>query len=235
MQGPHAQSIALTLRTIARRSLADTPLAEPSETGVQRHAYLDGFADEFGNRRTTDRPLLARLLSIDPGPAPERRSEAAGLLWAAHDHTIHPGGLLLEAPDLADPRATGPLVYEQADSSIAIEWRTLDELTALHALWNLAVSNTAHHPATQRATWRERCLNAARWHIAELQPDNATNHPWGIAVFYELAWIETDRSAAASAQFHAETLLHNCQVQQGRPDLVSAFILLDAANALAAK
>jgi len=236
MPGPHFQPVARTLRTVAQRSLIGTPLARPSDapaTGKEKLAYLDGFTDEFGNRRTTDRPLLARLLRVDPGPAPDRRSSAAALLWAAHDRTINPDEQLIKAPatDEVDSTGTGPLVYDAADDTVAIEWRTLDELTALHALWNLAVVD-GPHDQTKRDRWRSRCLSAARWHIAELQPDNATNHPWAVHVFYELAEIETDPSASASARFHAETLLHNCQVQQGKPDLVSAVILLDAASGL---
>ena len=75
-------------------------------------------------------------------------------------------------------------------------------------------------------------MTAARWHINELQPDNATNHPWAVHTFLILA--SQSPQDAPAATFHADTLLHACQIKLGTPDLVSALILLDAANTLAA-
>ncbi|MFT5424559.1 MAG: hypothetical protein ACI89L_002355 [Phycisphaerales bacterium] len=216
------------LRGVAQRTLGGTPLIEPASE-EEKTGYLAGFADEFGRPHPADRPLLARLLGIDPGPIPNPAPDPAhALLWALHDPASDPDSLIRPAaPQASPPHPTPPtpLLYDPADSSVAIEWRTLDELTALHALWNLATLRT--DPAL-----RARCLNAARWHVAELQPDNATNHPWAIHVFIELAEAEENPSEAAAARFHAETLLHSCQVKLSKADLVSACILLDAANTL---
>ncbi|MFG0307140.1 MAG: hypothetical protein ACF8Q5_13090 [Phycisphaerales bacterium JB040] len=214
--GEHARRIT----SIAATGLAGTPALSDTPPD-DRLAYLNGFRDEFLNRRATDRPLLARVLGVDPGPAPGRADAPARAWWALHDRSLDPADFL---PGLdADPE--GPLVHDPNDSSVAIEWRTLDELAALHALWDLSGERA-------RADWRARCLGAARWHLGELQPDNATNQPWAVHVFLVLAAVDPDADTRAGASFHAQTLLHACQVQQGRPDLVSGFVLLDAARML---
>lgn len=220
---PHIPSPSLAehasrLRAVALTGLANTPLEADADA---RLAYLNGFRDEFLNQRTTDRPLLARVLGVDPGPSPGSEDAAERAWWALHDPSIDPASVLLDL----DTPSDAPLVYHANDAGVAIEWRTLDELAALHALWNLALERG-------RTDWRARCLGAARWHIRELQPDNATNQPWAVHVFLTLASDANDDEIAHAARFHAETLMHACQVQQGRPDIVSAFVLLDGARML---
>lgn len=102
----------------------------------------------------------------------------------------------------------------------AIETTTETELSALHAL-----SHHARRDPSGRLA--ERCLDAARWHVDELQPDNGTNHPWAVHVFLALA--EDD----STARLHAESLVHNALVSSGRPDRFSACLLLDSARLLA--
>ncbi len=68
--------------------------------------------------------------------------------------------------------------------------------------------------------------------LRELQPDNATNHPWAIHVFVRLARSAPDPSERDAALIHAQTQLHSCQVAMGRPDRLSACILLHAARSL---
>jgi hypothetical protein len=97
------------------------------------------------------------------------------------------------------------------------------ELSCLHALDRLRFARP------NLAADIEPVLAAAlAWHIDNLQPDNATNHPWAVHVFL-LAALERDEYAA---QLYAEALLHNCQVSMGRADAFSAHVLLDAAEAL---
>lgn len=120
---------------------------------------------------------------------------------------IAPAGGLLPDPD-----------------ALAIEYRTMVELGALHALWALALLGDA---------WaRVRALDAARWNVRELQPDNAINRPWGLAVFVELASSEQDAEIASTADLHAQTLRHNACINFGKPDLLSALILRDCARQL---
>lgn len=66
--------------------------------------------------------------------------------------------------------------------------------------------------------------------VGELQPDNATNHPWAIHVFAAIAADENN----AHADLYAQSLLHNALIDGGEPDTFSALILLDAAHALSA-
>ena len=53
-----------------------------------------------------------------------------------------------------------------------------------------------------------------------IQPDNATNHPWAVHVFASLA-VETGNF---EFDLYAQSLLHNCIVGTGKPDAFSAII-----------
>jgi hypothetical protein len=78
------------------------------------------------------------------------------------------------------------------------------------------------------ASLSERVRSAALWLVDELQPDNATNHPWAIHVFAGLASDENN----PEADLYAQSLLHNALIEGGTPDHFSGFILYDAAIAL---
>jgi hypothetical protein len=69
-------------------------------------------------------------------------------------------------------------------------------------------------------------LAAARWHLDNTQPDNATNRPWGLHVFL--------LEGSAEGRVYAETLLHNATAIRAQVTPVSAWILADAAAELRA-
>lgn len=71
-------------------------------------------------------------------------------------------------------------------------------------------------------------MAAAAAYMEQIQPDNATNHPWAIHVFL----VHALRTGTDDGRMYAETMLHNCMVGSGRPDRLSAVILLDAAHAI---
>ncbi len=199
-------------RAVARPALQGTPVLDPHADADARRRFAAGFADEHGNRRRLDRPFLHALLGLGPPDvAPATADLDDRLWWALHDPGI----------TLPDPDAEGPLDPAQADA--AIEWRTEVELAATHALFRIALDRA--DPALTR-----RALAAARWQVAELQPDNATNHPWAAHVFLVLA--AEDPQIAPEALLHAQTMVHNCQVHLGRADRRSACILWDAADTL---
>lgn len=159
--------------------------------------------------------MLTRLFDAGPQLAspPSPSSTPDTILWNS----------VLEKK-LPDPRAfsdaPGPLWPEAVAQGI--EAWTLIELRGLHALWWLALQS-------QSDLLRARALNSAEWHVAELQPDNATNRPWAVHVFAILAAQRND----PQADLHAQTLIHNALITGGgRPEMVSAAILLDAAEAL---
>ncbi len=203
------------LRAIARRTIGHEPIADPDATRAARRAFLAVFADEQGNRARVVTPFLAAAMGIEPGqippPAPDLDDR---LWWAVHDP---------DQPITDFTQGVGPLDPGLAET--AIESRTETELSAMHALYRLGLDR-------DRPDLTARALDAARWHTAELQPDNGTNHPWGIHVFVVLASRSPDPPESGAALMHAQTLLHNCQVQQGRADRLSACILWDAARTL---
>ncbi len=207
------------LRALAASALAGTPLDPSADpTPDETDAFIATFRDELGHRRAVDRPILAHLLGTDPGPAPANATLDARLWHAIHAHEPV-AGLLAPAP--------GPLLGEHAFAVGAIETTTETELAALHAL--------AHHAERrdpQAPSLTDRMLDASRWHVQTLQPDNGTNHPWAVHVFIMLAEQETDANSAHEATLHAETLVHNSIVNLGRPDRFSACLLLDAARVL---
>jgi hypothetical protein len=181
-----------------------------------RVGYIESFQDEFGNRRASDRAFLAHLLgvSVSPVRAHERMALDEQLWWSVANGQPILTGLISESDGLlVDPDA------------YAIEYRTMVELGALQAFWAIAIHD-------EDRELRDRALSAARWHIDELQPDNAINRPWGLPVFVELAIAEEDETIARTAELHAQTLLHNACINFGKPDLLSALILKDAIGLL---
>lgn len=172
-----------------------------------RLRFATAFADEFGHRRPVDPPLLAWVLGLTPWrePAPGRID---AVLWHA---------LTVSRPVVEPLGGEGPISPGSRHEGIEV-WTEI-ELGALQALW---------WHARRMPEMRGRAISLARWIMAELQPDNATNRPWALAVFAELS-----ESGDTEARLYADTLMHNCQVTLGRPDSFSTLILVDAERSLA--
>jgi hypothetical protein len=117
---------------------------------------------------------------------------------------------------------TGPLFHE-CQQHRALEVWTECELSGLQAMLWIAMRRESE-PLLLRA------VEAASWHLENSQPDNATNHPWGIPVFVLLSVVQP--SISAEAELYAGTLLHNCLVANTPPEPLSAHILNDAQNQL---
>lgn len=175
-------------------------------------AELMQFRDDAGHRRRVDPWLLAHAFGLD---ARALRLDAAAsseepwlILWACV-HEAH--------TDTSTWRdGEGPLFRHL--HARAIEVWTEGELAGLHALWWLA---------RRDSSLQRRARSAASWLIAELQPDNATQRPWGIHAFAELA-AEGD----IEADMYAQTLLLNATAGRDKPDRFSAAILADGARYL---
>jgi hypothetical protein len=209
------------LLAAARRSLpgwASGPDApDGAEGSPERAAYVAGFRDDLGTRRALDVLVVSAVLGIEP-PLGEgtNAGRAAERAWRAAGGPAHlAGDAMREAlPSLA---ASGPLAPEHREEGI--EAWTEQELACLHALERVAI-------ASKDAGLLARSLDAVRWHLEYLQPDNGTNRTWGIGAFV--------REGSPEALLHAETMLHACQMERGRADVVSAWLLLDAARGLRA-
>ncbi len=175
---------------------------------------LDGavFAPREGDR-TTRTPFLRwkGLLAAGESLIPDEPDLDARLWWKV----VAPAGSL-SAGEISDT-ADGPL-FEQGLFN-AIEVWTESELSAMQALWWLG---------RRQGAIRDRAHAAALWHIDNTQPDNATNRPWAIPVFLELAIADSSHDA----RLYAETLLHNAIAANGNAEPFSAAILLDAADAV---
>jgi len=205
MQMPDRAGWMKMFRDAANRTLGEGFAAAGADLAVWER-------DELGQRRRLDRAFLRCVLG--PGVGKPEEPEGAAKLWMA---------------------AAGETEWEEARGEIAergalmgggeeagtIETATEAELSGLHAAWRIARQR-------DDAGLRERCFEAAAWAVEELQPDNATNRPWGAHVFTEL-WLARGNAGAA---LYAQTLVHNCQVTFGRPDRVSALVLWDAAEEL---
>ncbi|MEM9373352.1 MAG: hypothetical protein AAGA55_06890 [Planctomycetota bacterium] len=204
------------LIAIAERSLSDAPALQEAASPQLRIDFVEQFEDERRHRARVATPFLSALLSIAPSdPKPARMDLDDRLWWAVHDPQSR----------IADV-GTGEGPLDPSLGEIAIETRTETELAAMHALFRLGLDRS-------EPGMIERALDAARWQVAELQPDNGTNHPWGIHVFVVLSARCAAENESAAALMHAQTMLHNCQVALGRPDRLSACVLLDAGRTLA--
>ena len=138
---------------------------------------------------------------------PVQRGEI-GLWWALTDERV-------DIDAIISTPTNGSILPQNMFRAIEV-WTDAD-LSALHALWWLAAKH-------DRPDWFARIEKARNWHIANTQPDNATNRPWALHVFL--------LAGSAECNHYAQTLLHNCLTMNGRPDPLSAFILLDAARAI---
>jgi len=202
------------LRVASRPVLQGTPITDPESFSVsQRVRFIETFADEFGARREVDPFLLARVLRV-PWPSALPPGEPWLEIWS----TLalgRAGGITLrqEPPIAADP------------SCWALEQQSARELAATHALWHHAHANPALMPVLDRA---------ALWLIANVQPDNATNHPWAVHVFAGRASRLGDTPEGQMSAMYAQQLYHNPLVARGTPDLLSAVIFWDAALGLEA-
>ncbi|MEZ6243454.1 MAG: hypothetical protein R3B57_10475 [Phycisphaerales bacterium] len=210
MRPPDLLAAADHIHALAVTTLGEPPIPPGS---AARRVWAGTLTDESGARPRTAIPLLEHLADI---PRAERTlSDVNDALWRLRGGP-GPDPLTLVLP------GDGPLLGQ---SGPGIESSTEQELAALHALGALGVELDAP------PLW-DRLWAAADWHVRELQPDNATNRPWAVHVFLLRASRCDDADLAAGARLHASTLLHNCQVLTGRPDRISACILLDAATIL---
>lgn len=184
------------------------------DTGALDGLDAGSFADERGHRRSVDGLLIAWLRGVRPEGA---RGFGVDLeLWdALAGGGPVDAGVWCSGGALQDPRAPGR-------GEVSIEVWTERELSAIQALWALGVERG-------NAGWRERAEAAARWCVEELQPDNATGHPWGVNAFAALA-----AGGDFEADLYAQTLLHNAQVGLGRPGRFANLVLLASLRSLEA-
>jgi hypothetical protein len=131
--------------------------------------------------------------------------------------------VILADSSLLIPIDESPPLFSSCRTQRALEVWTECELSALQALVWIALQRHDDEILT-------RTLDAARWHLEHTQPDNATNHPWGIPTFLLLASRQHD--IARESELYASTLLHNSLVTSGTPDPLSQRILTDAARQL---
>ncbi len=211
--------------TDPRRLWADRLLNVARERlgpSISTPALPPATGDELGQRRPVDGPFFDwRRLRHGEAAAPTSPARTdtpdapETIVWSSLiDPSVDLRRALRAEPD-------GPLLRWARPPGIEV-W-TECELAALHGLWWAGL-------VRNDAALRERCLAAARWHVENLQPDNATHRPWAVHVFVELGLADP----SAGGDLHAQTLLHNCRVGAGtgEVDVVSAHILLDAAEAL---
>lgn len=191
----------------ARLALVGTPWAFLFHPDSPAPSKVPEFSDEAGNRRAID-PLLIAWLQHSPPPIVPAIQSTDLKLWNSLVRGQH-------AAMLQTISSSGtPLTPEF--TQLAIEVATETELAALHAL--------SHAGSIARS----RVEAASDWIVHNIQPDNATNHPWAVHVFLQRAF----ETGSVEHRLYAETLLHNCVVSLGRADRFSALILLDSGRTL---
>ncbi|MFO0861797.1 MAG: hypothetical protein U0570_14715 [Phycisphaerales bacterium] len=191
----------------ARLALVGTPWAFLLSSDATPPPLLPEFTDEAGNKRAIDPFLVAWLRQAPPPIVPPNPSTDLKL-WNMLVRGQRASMMSVVAP------SGGPLTPEF--NTLTIEVASENELASLHALSHAGPGASA------------RMAAASDWMVENLQPDNATNHPWAVHVFLQRAF----ETGAVEHRLYAETLLHNCVVALGRADRFSALILLDAARQL---
>ncbi len=195
-------------------------------TWIRHLRSVAGDLPSLGTRLTAgdlEDPVRAACLggpAADAAATPDDPGEIA-LWWARSDPRVDVDAVM----DAADPsrRTPEPGLASSGGSLLprdgrrAIEVWTDADLAAMHALWWLARDRG-------RADWAARLDEVRRWHLANTQPDNATNRPWAIHVFL-LAGSPED-------EHYAQTLLHNAMAMEAEPTPLGRVLLHDAADAL---
>lgn len=172
------------------------------------------FRDESGAHRASDEGFLSHVGGRAPArPAPEGAPADVRWWW----------GVCRDDLDLSPPvmREAGPAPGVPPGT---IETFTEAQLSCVHAAVWLGLKRRDER-------WLAAATHVVAWLIDEVQPDNATNRPWGVHAFVLLG-PRLSPARRGAADLYAQTLLHNCQVYAGAADVVSAFILRDAARAM---
>jgi hypothetical protein len=240
-QQQRAESWCRMLRAVAEPVARTINLAKP-------------FSDDFGHTREVDKAFVAWCQSSDASRTKYHDSTANTCTSTFHvEHSPPPltavtDGARAEAVDaalwralalqssaehvghlLAQSRAADRTTWDSGalipQGTTALEVWTETDLCCLHALWWLARKHN-------RADWAKLASDAATWHLENVQPDNATAHPWALHLF-ALRDI-TSPNGDGAARLHAEMMMHNCQISLGRADKLSALILMDAARGIGA-
>ncbi|MBL1217398.1 MAG: hypothetical protein D8M59_07865 [Planctomycetes bacterium] len=195
-------------------------LSKPDSLAGPLIAYClspDRRAAHISKRAASD------VKTAEPAPLRSRLVREAGRLadvamwWALFDPQLN-------VAQFTDLDADGPLFDPQIGRTFAtIEVWTETELAGLHALWHHAQLDQ-RHAADSRQRMVERITRTVHWHIENTQPDNATCHPWAVHVFL--------LHGTPESQHFAETQVSNCLVSNAKPDVLSAWILRDAAEGL---
>jgi hypothetical protein len=154
-------------------------------------------------------------------PAPAiHGAAAANAVWQAYlQHVLGDpaaNGWLTRVIESLDPTALRAGIHDNPEPWWA------NELLILHALQSFVLIS----PETRsNARLSEKIAGCVTFHVAEIQPDHATNEPWAIHAF----------GRVSDAQLTAETLLHAALVNNGgNLSPVAQLIAADALHALEA-
>ena len=194
-------------------------LTTPAEWARHLRSVAEPYAPASGGEGgpplgagSLDMPFAMAVGAAGPGrregaktPNPLPRGEI-GLWWALLDDSI-------DVDELVAAPTEGSLLPQGLFRTIEV-WTEAD-LCGLHALWSLARKRN-------RPELRRRAEQVRDWHLSNTQPDNATNRPWALHVFL--------LGGTGECIHYAETLLQNAMILSGRPDPLSAWILIDAAR-----
>lgn len=201
--------------------LSEVPLGESDQI---KRAFIASFRDEFGSRGETDGAVLSRVLGVEYEPATVTKDADLDVrLWDAVHNPDSAWRDWISEIGGKDGGLGGGLEGGLVKGDYAIEHRTLLELSSLHAMMHLA----DHEPEI----W-PRIRSLVDWHTRELQPDNGVNRPWGFHAFIVRSVDGENESVRLDAMLHAQTLVSNCCVTFGKPDVLSAVILRDGADSL---
>ncbi len=212
------------------RRVAGDALRSAGREAEAEGAVPAAFADDLGHRRPVDGAFFAwrRRRSGTDDVAVDADDGADSLLWRAlTDEGVDPVEVVARVSGVGDAagrdRTDAGALFGQERGNVPLEVWTERELCCVHALGWLVREDG-------REALREKLDAVMSWHLENLQPDNATNHPWAAHLF--VAWAEGE--GVPEARLYAETMLHNCQVGMGRADAFSAHILMDGADWLEA-
>jgi hypothetical protein len=211
-----------------------------SGSDAAKYEFVRTFRDQAGHRRGVDVYFLAHLCGVEAQTlaSEESRSLREDELFWLEAARASPD--VARLPDAAQPlnspllrEGTAPAWLGASMDDVPIDPRALTRKarTGGVEVWTQAELCCLHALAWVPGAW-PRASQTATWLAEELQPDNATNHPWAVHVFAELG-AQGNSTVHTQADMYAQTLLHNALVGAaagGAAEVFSGLLLMDGAR-----
>lgn len=200
-------------RALLRSAVGQLPLPALAAAPGYRGAILLSVQAVAGRAPPVDLPRL--IIPPLPAVAPKGAAVSAAI-WSTFARSVAGDDAASEALRQAIDELSPTALATTIDDNPEPWWQ--QEMLILHALHSFALRQND-------GSLIDKTLDCAAFHLAEIQPDHATNEPWAVHAY----------ASHADGAITAETLLHAAHMNGGGSlNAASRWIAADALAALEA-